>query len=138
MKAFDNYVNAIAIELSEVYWHNVKGSYCYKLKHEDDPTFNEWLISEGLAFEMKSEDYVAIDHKKAVKYLLEDLYKHKSQLYDYPESMTFEKFLNDSGVLYENEINEQKAIEFIIDSSAISSNEPVAKFREQWREWWGV
>ena len=138
MKAFDNYVNAIAIELSEVYWHTIQGSYCYKLADEGQPTFKEWIVKEGLAFEMKSEDYIAIDHKKAIMYILKDVYKYKTLLYSYPEDMTFEEFLNDSGLMHDNELNEEKAIEFVIDSSALSGNEPKSDYRQQWAEWWGV
>lgn len=138
MKAFDNYVNAIAIELSEMYWYSIEANIEHKSRKEGQPTFKEWLVKEDLAFVMKDEDYVAIDHTKAVLYLLKDVYKNRSHLYNYSEEMTFEEFLHASHLMYKGKLYEKEAIEFIIDSVAIAANEPVLEYREQWAEWWGV
>ena len=137
MKAFDNYVNAIAIELGEMYWYSIECDLEY-IRKEGQPTFQEWLIKENLAFEVKDLDYVAIDHTKAVLYLLKDVYKNRSHLYNYSEEMTFEEFLHASHLMYKGKLYEKEAIEFIIDSVAIAANEPVLEYREWWAEWWGV
>ena len=137
MKAFDNYVNAIAIELGEMYWYSIECDTAY-IRKEGQPTFQEWLIKENLAFKVKDLDYVAIDHTKAVLYLLKDVYKNRSHLYNYSEEMTFEEFLHASHLMYKGKLYEKEAIEFIIDSVAIAANEPVLEYREWWAEWWGV
>ena len=137
MKAFDNYVNAIAIELGEMYWYSIECDLEY-IRKEGQPTFQEWLIKENLAFEVKDLDYVAIDHTKAVLYLLKDVYKNRSHLYNYSEEMTFEEFLHASHLMCKGKLYEKEAIEFIIDSVAIAANEPVLEYREWWAEWWGV